>query len=123
MKVYTRLKYGMGTEVYIPMLKYLLEKDGLKVDRNAQLPMFWDDAPIGDSCTIDLKVHGNSADVIIKVISQDCVESTDRKPFKNIMEITHSQYGMIINFSPDKLYSEWYHREPDTGVIDKIKLL
>lgn len=123
MKVYVRFKYGQGTDVYIPMLSYLLQKDGLTVERNAHLPMYWDDNPIGDTCTVDLYVRGQSAGIMIKVLSQDHIDTTDREPFKNRMHLTHSQYGMLINFSPDKLYSEWYHRDPDTAIIDKIKLL
>jgi len=123
MKVYIRFKYGQGTEVYAPMLKYLLTKDGLTVEQDARLPMFWDDTPIGDTCTFDMLVRGNSADVVVKLLSQDIIDTSVREPFKHRMEITHSQYGMIINFSPTKLYSEWYYRDPDIGVIDKIKLL
>ena len=39
------------------------------------------------------------------------------------MNLTHLPYGMLINFSPDGLYSEWYHRNEVTGEIDKIKLM
>ena len=39
------------------------------------------------------------------------------------MNLTHLPYGMLINFSPDGLYSEWYYRNESTGNIDKIKLL
>lgn len=123
MKVYVRFKYGQTTDVYIPMLKYLLQKDGLTVERNAPLPMYWDDTPIGDTCTIDLYVRGQSADIIIQVLSQELISTSDREPFKSRMNLTHSQYGILINFSPDKLYSEWYVRDAATGTIDKVKMI
>lgn len=123
MKVYVRFKYGQGTEVYIPLLKHLLESDGLTVLRDAPLPMYWDDTPIGATVTTDLYVQGRSADVMIKVLSQDTISTPDREPFKHRMELTHTQYGMLINFSPEKLYSEWYYRDPVTATIDKVKML
>ena len=39
------------------------------------------------------------------------------------MNLTHLPYGMLINFSPNGLYSEWYQRNEDTGEIEKIKLM
>jgi len=41
----------------------------------------------------------------------------------NYMNLTHLPYGMLINFSPDGLYSEWYKRDALRNEIDKIKLL
>ena len=38
------------------------------------------------------------------------------------MNLTHMPYGMLINFGPDGLYSEWYQRYSD-GDIERIKLL
>ena len=52
----------------------------------------------------------------IQFISDD-----QRKQLKNYLNITHCPYGMLINFSPDRLYSEWYERYSD-GTIERIKL-
>ncbi len=35
--------------------------------------------------------------------------------------ITHIPYGMLINFSPDRIYSEWYERYSD-GTIERVTL-
>ena len=37
--------------------------------------------------------------------------------------LTHLPYGMLINFSPDGLYSEWYRRNERTEEIDRVRLL
>ena len=44
-----------------------------------------------------------------------------RRQLKNYLNITHIPYGMLINFSPNQIYSEWYERFPD-GTIERIKL-
>ena len=45
-----------------------------------------------------------------------------RRQLWNYMNLTHIHYGMLINFGPDRLFSEWYQRY-DNGDIEKIKLL
>lgn len=37
------------------------------------------------------------------------------------MNLTHMPYGMLINFGPKGLFSEWYVRHSD-GEIEKVKL-
>jgi hypothetical protein len=39
------------------------------------------------------------------------------------MHLTHTEYGMLINFGSERLYSSWYHRDPATGNIEKVKLM
>ncbi len=41
----------------------------------------------------------------------------------NYMHLTHTQYGMLINFGADRLYSAWYRRDPITGMIEKVRLM
>ena len=38
------------------------------------------------------------------------------------MNLTHKPYGMLINFGPDGLFSEWYKRDNATGEIEKVRL-
>ena len=46
-----------------------------------------------------------------------------RQQLWSYLRITRKPYGMLINFSPEGLYSEWYHYVDATGEINKIKLL
>lgn len=45
----------------------------------------------------------------------------DVKLDQNYLNLTHKPYGMLINFSPDRIYSEWYERF-SSGDIERIKL-
>ena len=69
---------------------------------------------------MDLVVNGN---IIIELKAINHIDTPHRRQLWNYMNLTHLPYGMLINFSPDGLYSEWYHRNESTGNIDKIKLL
>ena len=60
-------------------------------------------------------------DIIVELKSIKFVGVEHRKQLKNYMNITHIKYGMLINFSPDRIYSEWYERDVD-GTIERITL-
>ena len=51
------------------------------------------------------------------------VERQHRRQLFSYMHLTHTEYGMIINFGGDSLFSEWYRRDPATGEIEKVRLL
>ena len=69
---------------------------------------------------MDLVINGN---IIIELKAINHIDTPHRRQLWNYMNLTHLPYGMLINFSPDGLYSEWYYRNESTGNIDKIKLL
>jgi GxxExxY protein len=69
---------------------------------------------------MDLVISGN---IIVELKAINHIDTPHRRQLWNYLNITHFPYGMIINFSPDGLYSEWYHRDSETGVIDKIKMM
>ena len=70
-------------------------------------------------------VYGNVPDWGERVIELTInhIDTPHRRQLWNYLRITRKPYGMLINFSPDGLYSEWYHFDDRTGEIDKIKLI
>ena len=62
-------------------------------------------------------------DVIVELKAVSHVETIHRKQLWNYLNLTHKPYGMLINFGADHLYSEWYHRHPEDGSIEKIRLM
>ena len=120
MRVYNKYHYGLLESAYEAAMKYLLELKGYKVERQVFLPIFWDDVQLDQTYRMDLVISGN---IIVELKAISRIETPQRRQLWNYMNITHQPFGMIINFSPDGLYSEWYHRHPETGVIDKIKLM
>lgn len=120
MKVHRKYKPGLLESAYEAALMYLLELKGYKVERQALLPVYWDDVKLDQTYRMDLVVND---DIIIELKSVQHIDTPHRRQLWNYMNLTHIPYGMLINFGSESLYSEWYHRDEKTGGIDKIKLL
>ena len=118
--VHRKYKPGLLESTYEAALKYVLEQEGYKVERQVFLPIFWEGVQLDQTYRMDLVIN----DIIIvelKAISH--IETPHRRQLWNYMNITHKRYGMIINFGSESLYSEWYYRNETDGVIDRIKLI
>ena len=120
MRVHRKYKPGLLESAYEAALKYLLELKGFKVERQVFLPIYWDDVKLDQTYRMDLLVNDN---IIIELKAVQHVDTQHRRQLWNYMNLTHLSYGMIINFGAESLYSEWYHRDEKTGIIDKIKLM
>lgn len=118
MRVHRKFRPGLVESAYEAALKYLLELKGMKVERQVYLPIFWDDVPLDQSYRMDLVVGG----VICELKAIDRVGLPHRRQLWNYMHLTHTRYGMIINFGGDRLYSEWYERD-QYGHIEQIRLM
>ena len=97
-----------------------MEQKGFKVERQKFLPIYWDDVKLDQDYRLDLVVNDN---IILELKAVNFVDKSHRRQLFNYMHLTHTEYGMLINFGGDSLFSEWYRRSPMTGEIDKIKLL
>ena len=120
MKIHRKWHSGLLESAYEAALKYLLEQKGFKVERQKFLPIYWDDVKLDQDYRLDLVVNDN---IIVELKAVNFVDKSHRRQLFNYMHLTHTEYGMLINFGGDSLFSEWYRRSPMTGEIDKIKLL
>jgi GxxExxY protein len=119
MKVHSKYHSGLLESAYEAALKYLLELQGFKVKRQVELPIYWDDVKLDQRYRMDLVVDDK---IILELKAVNFVDKEHRKQLFNYMNLTHMPYGMLINFGPDGLYSEWYQRNAD-GSIEKVKLV
>ncbi len=120
MKVYNNYHGGLLESAYEAALKYLLEENGHKVERQVFVPIYWEDVLLDQNYRIDLLVDN---EIIIELKAIKYIKEEQRKQLKSYMHITHKPYGMLINFSFDRLYSEWYRRDSRSGVIEKVSLI
>ena len=118
-QVYNKYHYGLFESAYQAALRYLLKINGYKVEKEVFLPIYWDDVRLDENYRMDFVVNDN---IILELKSIKFVGSEQRKQLWAYMNITHLPYGMLINYAPDRLYSEWYYRHPD-GVIEKIAFI
>ena len=120
MRVHRKFHSGLLESASEAALKYLLELKGFSVERQKYLPIFWDDVQLDQSYRMDLVVNGS---IILELKAVNFVDKEHLRQLFNYMHLTHTEYGTIINFGADSLFSEWYRRDPATGEIEKIKLL
>lgn len=120
MRVHSKYKPGLLESAYEAALKYLLEQKGYPVERQVYLPIFWEDVQLDQTYRMDLVVDG---DIIVELKAVSHIDTQHRRQLWNYMNLTHMPYGMLINFGAESLYSEWYHRDENSGDIEKIKLL
>ncbi len=120
MLVHRKYKPGLLESAYEAALKYVLEQQGYKVERQVYLPIFWDDIQLDQTYRMDLVINDN---IIVELKAIAHIDTPQRRQLWNYMNLTHIQYGMIINFGAESLYSEWYERDDKSGEIEKIKLL
>ena len=120
MKVYNNYHGGLLESAYEAALKYLLEENGHKVERQVFVPIYWEDVLLDQNYRIDLLVD---EEVIVELKAINFITEEQRRQLKSYMHITHKPYGMLINFSLDRLYSEWYRRDSQSGVIEKVSLI
>ena len=118
MKVHSKYHSGLLESAYEAALKYLLELQGYKVERQVELPIYWEDVKLDQKYRMDLVVNDN---IILELKAVNFVDKEHRKQLFNYMNLMHVPYGMLINFGPKGLFSEWYERYPD-GEIEKVKL-
>ena len=120
MKVHSKYKPGLLESAYEAAMKYLLELDGYKVERQVYLPIYWDSVQLDQTYRMDLVVND---DIIVELKAVKFVDKEHRHQLWNYMHLTHKPYGMLINFGSESLFSEWFERDPLTGEISKIKLI
>ena len=107
MRVHRKYHSGLLESAYEAALKYLLEQKGFKVERQVNLPMYWDDVQLDQTYRMDLVVND---EIILELKAVRFVDNEHRRQLFNYMHLTHTRYGMLINFG-------------DSCEIEKIKLL
>ena len=119
MKVHAKFRSGLLESAYEAAMEYLLKKDGHVVERQKELPIFWDDVRLNQTYRMDLVIDG----VIVELKSVSHTTDAHLRQLWNYMHITHTEYGMLINFGAEHLFSVWFRRDPITNNIERVKLL
>lgn len=120
MRVHSKFHGGLLESAYEAALKFLLEKKGYTIERQVFLPMYWDEERLDQNYRMDFVINRS---IIVELKAINHIDTPHRRQLWNYMNLTHFPFGMLINFSPNGLYSEWYHRDEQTKKIEKIKLI
>lgn len=119
MQVHAKFHPGLLESAYEAAMEYLLKQKGFEVERQKELAVYWDNVKLSQTYRMDLVISG----VIVELKAVAHTDEAHLRQLWNYMHLTHTEYGMLINFGSQHLYSAWYRRDPFTCRIEKVKLL
>jgi len=94
--IHKKLGPGLLESVYEEILFYELVKQGLLVDRQKPIPVYWDDKLMGVGFRADLVVENK---VIVELKSVETVLPVHYKKLITYLRILDMKLGLMINFS------------------------
>lgn len=93
--VYNALGPGLFESVYTAALVYELEKAGLKVQTEVEVPVIYADTHLGMGFRIDILVEGK---VIIEVKSLENLAEVHHKQVLTYLRLTGHKLAILVNF-------------------------
>jgi len=94
-KVHVALGPGLLESVYQTVLAYELEKRGLRVDKEAPMPIFYDGMQIHAGFKADLLVEDL---VIVELKSVEALAPIHKKQLLTYLRLSRTRLGLLINF-------------------------
>jgi GxxExxY protein len=110
-KIHTKLGPGLLESVYEIILCYELRKMGLNVERQRDIPVYWDEIKMDIGCRADLIVENK---VIVENKSVENIHPSHPKILLTYLRITDLKLGLLINFG------EKYLKDGITRVVNNL---
>src|SRR5262245_57033362 len=95
-KVHVALGPGLLESVYEKVLKYELEKRGLRVIRQVPVPIVYDGVVFDDCLVSDLIIEDK---VIVELKSVEDVAPVHKKQLLTYLRLSNRRLGLLINFN------------------------
>lgn len=97
-KIHTQLGPGLLESVYEVVLAHELKKRGLRVVRQAPVPIVYDDIKFDEGFRADLIVEDK---VIVELKSVETVVPVHKKQVLTHLRLTNLKLGLLINFGEE----------------------
>jgi GxxExxY protein len=97
-QIHTKLGPGLLESVYEVVLAHELKKRGLRVVRQAPIPIVYDDIKFDEGFRADLIVEEK---VIVELKSVEAVVPVHKKQVLTHLRLTNLKLGLLINFGED----------------------
>ena len=94
--IHVKLGPGLFESVYEEIMYYELIKAGLKVERQKDIPVVWDDIIMPIGFRADLVVDNS---VIIELKSVEKIDRVHAKQLLTYLKISGLKLGLLINFN------------------------
>ena len=105
--VYKNLGPGLLESVYEEALVYELEKRGLKVERQKEVPINYDGHVLNTQLRIDLLVEER---VVIELKSVKEMQNVFWKQTRTYLRLLNLKVGILVNFNTDNILEDSIHR-------------
>ena len=94
-KVYAALGPGLLESVYEEALAYQLEMNGLKVERQVYVPIFYEGKQLANDLRLDLLVEGQ---IIVELKAVKELLDTHYKQLLTYLRLSNLYIGLLVNF-------------------------
>ena len=105
--VYKTLGPGLLESVYEEALVYELEKRGLKVERQKEVPINYDGHVLKTQLRLDLLVGDR---VIVELKSVKEMQDVFWKQTRTYLRLLNLKVGILVNFNTDNILDDSIHR-------------
>ena len=99
-KIHRDVGPGLLEKVYEELLYYRLTKRGLKVKRQQNIELIYEDVRMNIDLRYDLMVEDA---VLVDIKSKETVPPVEYKVFKTYLRLTKITIGLVINFNVEYL--------------------
>lgn len=105
-KVYNTLGPGLLESIYEDALVYQMKKDGLKVEEQVAVPVYYDGHKLRNDLRLDILVEDQ---VILELKSVKELSNVNYKQLRSYLVLSHKKLGLLVNFTTDNI-KESIHR-------------
>ncbi|MBP1224231.1 GxxExxY protein [Flavobacterium sp. 1355] len=95
-KVYNTLGPGLLESIYESALYYQLQKDNLKVQKQLEIPVKYNDTYLDITFKLDLLVEDK---VIVELKSVEELKPVHYKQLTTYLKLTNKKLGLLVNFN------------------------
>jgi GxxExxY protein len=105
--VYKKLGPGLLESVYEEAMVYELEKKGLKVERQLEVPIHYDGHILKTPLRLDLLVEDR---VVVELKSVKELQEVFFKQTRTYLRLLDLKVGILVNFNTDDILEDSIHR-------------
>ena len=105
--VYKNLGPGLLESVYEEAMVYELQKRGLNIERQKEVPLYYDGHLLKIQLRVDLLVEGK---VVVELKSVQEMQNVFWKQTLTYIRLLGLKVGILVNFNVDDIFDDAIHR-------------
>jgi GxxExxY protein len=106
-KVYNELGPGLLESTYKKTLAYQLQKDGLRIHREVEVPIIYDDVEFDEGYRMDILVEDK---VIVELKSVEEMKALHHKQILTYLKLSDKRLGLLVNFNTADISKSIYRK-------------